>query len=105
MKRLKAINQDLHSTMVRFAIQTCRNFDSIIFCIYIPLWLDLLSELADILKEKISHLHSTMVRFVIWECYTYEKIKKDLHSTMVRFVMEKITAELKEVYKFTFHYG
>ena len=40
-------------------------FKSHYFCIYIPIWLDLLYNIKNAIKIKKKYLHSNMVRFII----------------------------------------
>ena len=56
---------DLHSNMVRFIMIS--HEQNIIYekDIYIPIWLDLLSDLEKAGMNRLMDLHSNMVRFII----------------------------------------
>ena len=144
------LTHNLHSTMVRFIMELILGkylyvilftfhygqiyylTFSLIFLsstiIYIPLWLDLLSNLFLNLYSILQNLHSTMVRFIIknWLLsivssttiyiplwldllliiiYTKSKVKIYLHSTMVRFIIVFIPTNCVNFAIFTFHYG
>ena len=57
-------DKDLHSNMVRFIIRSKRGNINII-SIYIPIWLDLLSNDLQAAGMNRLNLHSNMVRFII----------------------------------------
>ena len=77
----------------------------VLVIIYIPLWLDLLSEIIRKSLISIPHLHSTMVRFIIKLAIPSVYIETHLHSTMVRFIIAKTGARVVPSSVFTFHYG
>ena len=56
--------------------------------IYIPIWLDLLSNLFLVLLTILRNLHSNMVRFIIILRILIRICKNHLHSNMVRFIIK-----------------
>ena len=51
--------------MVRFIMRLKQEKEYITHLIYIPIWLDLLSEMSLITETVFQNLHSNMVRFII----------------------------------------
>ena len=58
-------NINLHSNMVRFIMSAECLYDFLLYAIYIPIWLDLLSILKKLKSFRKEYLHSNMVRFII----------------------------------------
>ena len=98
------------------------------YMIYIPLWLDLLSEKNKLEFSFSAHLHSTMVRFIMnWNAFNSNASRTiyiplwldllsffsvsisfcflNLHSTMVRFIISCKLRNRIFSQTFTFHYG
>ncbi len=101
---------------------------TIFFCIYIPIWLDLLFEKSYSHSLDYQDLHSNMVRFIIqskvsiprqymiiyipiWLDLLFNKTlivpcgKCHLHSNMVRFIISQYDICPLGNNKFTFQYG
>ena len=91
--------------MVRFII----NYDRITWSnsklIYIPIWLDLLSE------QRSFTISDTLIYIPIWldlllKIKENELLKiKDLHSNMVRFIIQFDWTGIGSLATFTFQYG
>ena len=74
--------------MVRFII---KKTDDGYICngiVYIPIWLDLLSEDLKAAGMNRLSLHSNMVRFIIQKELNNQLMQRGLHSNMVRFIMK-----------------
>ena len=92
--------------MVRFIMRRSNRVASTRFLIYIPIWLDLLSEDDSLSNRDDSDLHSNMVRFIMQ--LLEQNILLDLNIYIPIWLDLLYSADNDDFFnavKFTFQYG